>query len=187
MLRSTALVICLSLAAAGAGADCPAPPDHSDALTALFARVQAATDQDAAREITNAMWELWAEAPDEPAQALLDSGMERRAAYDFLGAIDAFNRLTAYCPDYAEGYNQRAFVHFLRQDFAAALPDLDRALDLSPRHLGALSGKALTLMGLDRFDEARLVIAQALALNPWLPERGLAARGGPLAPVGDDI
>jgi len=42
-------------------------------------------------------------------------------------------------------------------------------------------------MGLQRIDEARSEIARALALNPWLPERGLAAPGGPLAPTGQDI
>jgi tetratricopeptide (TPR) repeat protein len=118
---------------------------------------------------------------------LLDRGMERRASYDFLAAYEALDRLVAYCPDYAEGYNQRAFVSFLRQDFAAALADLDRALALSPDHVAALSGRALTLLGLGRTEEARLALSRALALNPWLPERGLAAPGGPLAPRGEDL
>ena len=55
----------------------------------------------------------------------------------------------------------------------AALADLDLALERSPRHVGALSGKALTLMGLGRADEAQAVLREALALNPWIPERGL--------------
>jgi len=78
-----------------------------------------------------------------------------------------------YCPAYAEGYNQRAFVNFLRQNFAPALEDLDRALALSPRHIAALSGKALTLMGLGRDAEAQDVLRSALELNPWLNERHL--------------
>ncbi|MEM9550428.1 MAG: tetratricopeptide repeat protein, partial [Pseudomonadota bacterium] len=98
-----------------------------------------------------------------------------------------FDTLIAYCPNYAEGYNQRAFVQFLRGDFRSAVEDLDRALALSPRHIAAMSGKALSLMGLDRLDEARLTMSDALALNPWLPERGLAAPGGPLAPKGTDL
>ena len=99
--------------------------------------------------------------------------MAARGSYDFLGAIDAFDRLVEYCPDYAEGYNQRAFVNFLREDYEAALPDLDRALERSPRHVAALSGKALTLMGLGRGDEAQEVLREAVELNPWIPERGL--------------
>jgi len=180
------LAACLLAAPAGAGA-CPPAPDHSERLAALVAEVQEAGSAAEARAIGNRMWELWADAPDDRAQAILDRGMTRRAGYDFLGALQEFDRLIEYCPDYAEGYNQRAFVHYLRQDFRAALADLDRALARSPDHIAALSGRALSLYALGRIDEARESLARALALNPWLPERGLAAPGGPLAPEGEDI
>lgn len=166
---------------------CPTAPDHSDRLNVLIAQVQAATSESQARDLSNQMWALWADAPDEPSQEMLDHGMSRRGSYDFLGAIDAFNRLVDYCPHYAEGYNQRAFVNYLRHDFAAALVDLDQAIALSPNHIAAISGRALTLLGLNRLEEARVDMARALELNPWLPERGLAVPGGPLAPPGQDI
>ncbi|OUS36904.1 hypothetical protein A9Q94_07775 [Rhodobacterales bacterium 56_14_T64] len=162
---------------------CPQSPDHSASLETLFLQVQQAEDEPTARQISNQMWELWADAPNEQAQAVLDRGMSRRSGYDFAGALEDFDTLTDYCPTYAEGYNQRAFVHFLRQDFASALIDLDRALELSPQHVAAMSGRALSLFGLSRTDEARAALEAALALNPWLPERGLAAPGGPLAPI----
>nr|WP_139236317.1 hypothetical protein [Sedimentitalea nanhaiensis] len=166
---------------------CPQAPDHAARMQDLVAQVRQAETETEARRITTQMWEMWTDAPDAVAQEMLDQGMERRAAYDFLGAITVLNRLVDYCPDYAEGYNQRAFVRFLRQDFPAALSDLDRAIALSPDHIAAIAGRALTLMGLRRMDEARIDMARALDLNPWLPERGLAAPGGPLAPRGQDI
>ncbi|MDK3074385.1 hypothetical protein QO034_14875 [Sedimentitalea sp. JM2-8] len=166
---------------------CPAAPDHSGRLKDLVAQIRAATTETQARDLSNQMWALWADAPDEPSQEMLDHGMSRRGAYDFLGALESFNRLVDYCPHYAEGYNQRAFVNYLRHDFAAALIDLDQAIALSPNHVAAISGRALTLLGLNRLDEAREDMARALELNPWLPERGLAAPGGPLAPPGKDI
>lgn len=157
----------------GAGLACPAAPDHSAALNALIAQVQKAPDEASARLISNDMWTYWADAPDETAQEILDRGMRKRAAWDLLGAREDFDALVKYCPNYAEGYNQRAFVNFLRQDYQAALPDLDRAIELSPRHVGALSGRALALVGLGRDAEAQDALAAALELNPWLPERGL--------------
>jgi len=166
--------------------DCPQSPDHSASIEVLIEQVQQAEDEATAMQISNQMWAFWADAPNEQAQAVLDRGMSRRSGYDFTGALEDFDILTAYCPAYAEGYNQRAFVHFLRQDFAAALADLDRALELSPRHVAAMSGRALSLFGLSRTDEARAALAAALALNPWLPERGLVAPGGPLDPVADE-
>jgi len=166
---------------------CPAPPDHEAALEELIAGVQAAPNEMQARELSNEMWGYWADAPDEQAQAILDRGMTLRRSFDLLGARAEFDRLIRYCPDYAEGYNQRAFVAFLGRDYEAALPDLDRTLELSPRHIGALSGRALSLVGLGRLAEARVALSRALELNPWLPERHLAAPGGPLADVGEDI
>ncbi|WP_260012822.1 tetratricopeptide repeat protein [Leisingera aquaemixtae] len=174
----------LLLAAQAAAAGCPSAPDHSTPLEGLLSEVQQAGSEAQAREIANRMWEFWADAPDERAQEILNRGMTRRSSFDFLGALEDFDQLIAYCPDYAEGYNQRAFVHYLRRDFAAALRDLDRALELSPRHVAAMSGRALSLYGLSRLEEARVALAEALALNPWLPERYLADPGGPLAPPG---
>lgn len=153
--------------------ECPDPPDHSEALNALITQVQRAPDEHSARLISNDMWSYWADAPDETAQEILDRGMRKRAAWDLLGARQDFDDLIAYCPHYAEGYNQRAFVNFLQQDFAAALPDLEHAIGLSPRHIGALSGRAMTLIGLGRASEAQDALAEVLELNPWLPERGL--------------
>ncbi len=151
--------------------DCPAAPDIGARVAALLEKARGAPDAKSARPITDALWELWAKAPNEQAQAVLDRGMRRRAAFDLLGAISEFDRLIAYCPTYAEGYNQRAFAHFIRQDYPAALSDLDRALALSPQHVAAMAGRALTLMGLGQMREGQTALRQALKVHPWLPER----------------
>ncbi len=135
--------------------------------------LQEAENERVAEPSQRGLWELWTQAPDAAARELLDQGMMARGSYDFLRAMEKFDRLVEYCPDWAEGYNQRAFISFLREDFEAALVDLDLALERSPRHVGALSGKALSLMGLGRDEEAQEVLRAALDLNPWIPERGL--------------
>ena len=154
-------------------ADCPALPDRSDELAALFNEAQQAPDEQTGRAVALKMWDIWDDAPDAYAQDLLGEGMSRRASFDFVGANKAFDALVAYCPDYAEGYNQRAFVAFLRQDFPTALDDLDRALARNPLHVAALAGKALTLIGMGRDEDGQDVLRRALQLNPWLSERSL--------------
>ncbi|WP_306117085.1 MULTISPECIES: hypothetical protein [unclassified Roseovarius] len=166
-------ILALLVAGPALAETCPDAPDHSDALNDLIQSAQQAPDQATGLQISNDMWQYWADAPDDYAQELLDEGMSRRASYDYDGAMVALDALVTYCPNYAEGYNQRAFVNFLRQDFAAALPDLNRAIALSPRHVAALAGRALTLVGLERKAEAALSLRAALALNPWLSERAL--------------
>lgn len=168
------LVFALTLLGTAATAQtCPPAPDHSAALTALIEEARAAPDRQAGMTVSDKMWALWTEAPDARAQELLDEGMERRQSYDYDGAMTAFEALVDYCPDYAEGYNQRAFIRYLREEFEAALPDLDAALARTPRHVAALTGKALTLVALGRNGEAALALRAALDMNPWLSERAL--------------
>lgn len=152
---------------------CPTAPDHSADLDPLYEDLLVAPDDMAARIISNQMWTYWDNAPDEPSQSMLDEAMRARSNYDFLRALDRLDALVGYCPFYAEGYNQRAFVNFLREDYAAAVPDLEQALELNPRHIGALSGLALTLVALGRDAEGQEALRAALALNPWLSERFL--------------
>lgn len=157
-------------------------PDHSVALDQLYSEVQRAPNEMIARTFSNKMWDFWLEAPDEPSQSMLDEALRAMRVGDYLRALDRLDSLVSYCPFYAEGYNQRAFVHFLRGDYAMVLPDIDQAIALNPRHTGALTGKALTLIELDRAVEAQLVLRDAVALNPWLSERFLITE-----PEGDDL
>ena len=152
-------------------ADCPPAEDRSADVAAIIAEAAAAKDEASARVITNRLWEIWATAPDATAQDMLDRGMTYRADFNLDAAMEAFNELVVYCPEYAEGYNQRAFVHFIRGNYAEALVDLEATLERSPDHLAALAGKGLTLVGLGRRDEGRDVLREAVGINPWLPER----------------
>jgi tetratricopeptide (TPR) repeat protein len=165
--------ILLALPAAALADGCPQAPDTEAAMDALFDKLERVATEAGARILGNRLWDLWTVAPDAPSQAMLAEGMRARSANDYPRAMNRFEALVNYCPFYAEGYNQRAFVHFLTGNYEAALPDLDRALDLNPRHVGALSGKALTLRALGRDAEALIALDAALALNPWLGERHL--------------
>jgi tetratricopeptide (TPR) repeat protein len=169
----------LALLAAGALAGpalaegCASVPDISADLDALIEEARAAPTERFARPIAARMWELWTRAPDSRAQELLDSGMARLRVADYPAAVAAFDALVAYCPDYAEGYNQRAFANFLQGELRLALADLDLALERSPRHVGALSGKAMTLFVLGELQAGQEALRAALDLNPWLAERAL--------------
>jgi tetratricopeptide (TPR) repeat protein len=164
---------------------CPEAPDHSVQLDALFEGVRMAPNERLAEDFSQQMWQLWTDAPDAEAQALLDRGMERRSGYDFLGALEALDKLVAYCPEYAEGWNQRAFVHFLRQDFVSARDDLAQARVLNPRHVGVLTGQGLTFLAMGQEAEAQDALAAAVELNPWVKERHLL-RAPPPKP-GEDL
>ena len=131
-----------------------------------------------AQLVVNQLWGLWIKAPDERAQQLLKSGMLRMRQGDLRKAETELTKLINYCPNYSEGYNQRAFTRYLAFDFENALPDLIRALELRPRHLGALSGKGLTHKAMGQELEAEIEFRKALSLNPFMPERNMIPNVG---------
>ena len=127
------------------------------------------------REAADRIWRSWHVAPDPQAQALLDTAKRRLREADYPEAERLLDQLVAYCPDYAEGWNQRAFARFLAGDLDGALEDLDRTLELEPMHFGAMTGRALTLMRQGRAELGQQALRDAIAINPWITERYLLA------------
>jgi len=161
---------------------CPALPDRSAERAELMTAVRDAPNYTANREAVDRLWKHWRKAPDEKAQALLDLGIRRRDEFSFKAAEAALNELVAYCPEYSEGWNQRAFVYFLTKDYGRALQDLEKALEITPDHIAAMAGMVLTLTKLGRNRVAQKILREALALNPYLPEKSLLVE-----PKGKDI
>jgi tetratricopeptide (TPR) repeat protein len=186
-MRHLILSATLTVLAFPALASCPEPRDVRRDMLNLIAKSQAAPNFTEGRRVSGEMWELWLQAPDEAAQEALDAGMRRRDVADFVGALEHFDRLTEYCPTYAEGFNQRAYLFFLSGRHDKALVDLDKALSLQPLHIAAQAGRALTLMNMGRIEEARAQMLIAVENNPWLSEKALLAEGAPLGPKGKDI
>ena len=170
-MRHFIFILSMAIAPAAWSADCPTDPPADPRRADLMQSIRTAPDSLTALELTNRLWAVWATAPDAHAQELLDSGIERRAMYDLSGARKAFDALIAYCPTFAEGYNQRAFVSVIEGSHQTALPDLTRAVRLDPGHFAARTGRAMILMKLGRQAEAAAALKAALDLNPWLPER----------------
>jgi len=145
----------------------------------LMAKLAAARSQSEADTLSSEIWRIWLTAPDEVAQEVLDAALVHRRSRDYLGAIRQLDRLISGWPDYAEGWNQRATVHFLRGDYDASLVDVAEVLAREPRHFGALSGKALILYRQGRTALAQITLREALRHNPFLHERAmLEALGG---------
>jgi hypothetical protein len=76
-------------------------------------------------------------------------------------------------PTYAEAWNQRAFVRFLREKDAGALSDLEKTIELEPDHFGALAGMYHVLMRMGRSRAAVASCHARLTIHPWIQERGL--------------
>ena len=61
------MVLLLAFAPPALARECPVPADHSARISALLEQVREADTAQEAQLITNAMWELWSQAPDAAA------------------------------------------------------------------------------------------------------------------------
>lgn len=166
------------LADPGNAQGCPPMPDRAAERAALLDTLANATTAMTGNLAANAVWAFWVRAPDDRAQTLLDAGMRGIREGNPAGAEETLNDLVAYCPDFPEGWNQRAFARFLQSDFAGSLSDIDETLLREPAHFGALAGKIRILVHQGRQQLARLALIDALAIHPWLQEGALLGRGG---------
>jgi len=138
----------------------------------LFADLANASSELEGKHIEDAIWRLWFDqSPTADIRSWLDAGIERRDAYDYEAAEKHFDKVVMAAPDYAEGYNQRAFIRFLRDNFSAAKIDLEKTLELEPKHFGAMSGLFHVLFRQNKQDEAMRSLQQAVTVHPWLKER----------------
>lgn len=167
---SSALLALLLLLVAGLNAPGAAADQRAPALDGLFRALAEAPDPAAANAIEQRIWALWFESPDGAAETLLEQARDAASAGDLDTGLALFEQLTSRYPDYAEGWNQRAILHFLRGDLQGSLDDIARALELEPRHFGALAGRGQCYLRLDRPQESLAAFEASLAINPWSPD-----------------
>lgn len=77
----------------------------------------------------------------ETAQDYLAQGDYDYEQGDCDGAIADYTRAIEINPAFAEAYNNRAYIYMVKKDYAAALPDLDYALQLRPNYVNALMNR----------------------------------------------
>lgn len=146
-------------------------PAFADERDALYEELKAAPNEVAARLIEDQIWLSWLAGPTEEATALVKKAMERRRWYDFAGALVHLDKAAVMAPRWAEVYNQRAYIHFLRDDFDKSLEDIEKALEFEPRHFAALSGKARILIRQGRMKLGQEALREAVDIYPYLRER----------------
>jgi tetratricopeptide (TPR) repeat protein len=138
-------------------------------LRELFARLASAASQRDAEAIEREIWSAWLATDDPAVASLVERGLAAMAAREVAAALEAFDRVIELAPDYAEGWNKRATLHWLRGAFEASVADIDRTLALEPRHFGALSGLAMIREAQGRPFEALEALERLLHIHPRMP------------------
>lgn len=160
-------VLCLSCTLLWAGA--PAAADQNDPrLDRLFPLLQDLSEPMQAIIAEQRIWSIWLEPPDPKTQPFMEAGMAGMNRGDHAAALAAFNQVVTLAPEFAEGWNKRATVHFLAGNLDQSLADIDKTLALEPRHFGALSGRGLVYAQMGELERALEAFEAALAVNPQM-------------------
>ncbi|MHA7880267.1 MAG: tetratricopeptide repeat protein [Saccharospirillum sp.] len=163
--RPTSLIACVfllvSLCATTARAD-----QNDPRLDPLFAALRNAGTPSVALFIEQQIWGIWMQGPDQSANRLMRRGLRSMRSGELEQALTHFDELVAEAPMFAEAWNKRATLHFMRGDYSQAMLDIEQTLELEPRHFGALSGLGIIFMELGEPVAAIRVFNQVLELHP---------------------
>jgi tetratricopeptide (TPR) repeat protein len=137
-------------------------------IDTLFASLKSETDPDAAGEIENAILALWLESGSDTVDLLMQWTLKAMEEKQYPRALDFLDRIILLEPAYIEGWNKRATVYFLMDDYGKSIADIGKVLELEPRHFGALSGLGIIMRSIGDDERAKAAFREALAVDPHL-------------------
>jgi tetratricopeptide (TPR) repeat protein len=111
---------------------------------------------------------MWTRSGIAEVDALLVEGVQAMERRDFDEAERIFTRIVARAPAFAEGWNKRATVRYLAENYEGAIADCEATLARKPHHFGALSGQGLCHVALGQHREAAALFRRTLAVHPHL-------------------
>jgi tetratricopeptide (TPR) repeat protein len=140
-------------------------------LDTLFEKLEVASDEYEADKIADKISELWSKSgrPEIDEQFLRVSFL--MTELKFAAALHVLDEVVQRAPDWVEGWNTRATVHYLVGALDRALADTERALALEARHFHALRTMGASHERKGQYREALAAYRKALALHPFLNDR----------------
>jgi tetratricopeptide (TPR) repeat protein len=144
-----------------------APPQTPEAQRAeIYARLQTAKDADETEGLVTLLLHAYSQSGSDTGDLLLARARAaiRKSEYD--AARKVLDATVAILPDWAEGWNARATVRYLDDDYDGSMADIAETLKREPRHLGALMGMGAILTSRGKDDEALKVYQRALDIAP---------------------
>src|SRR6476661_4027936 len=142
--------------------------DRGRGLDFLFGALKAAPDEASAKHVEARIWALWLQTPSDTTALLMMRAKTAMDAQQMDVALKLLDAVVKLRPDYIEGWNRRATLYYLKNDYTHSLEDIEQVLVREPRHFGALAGLGMIMQ--DIGDEKRALDAfrKALAINPHL-------------------
>jgi tetratricopeptide (TPR) repeat protein len=137
-------------------------------LDFLFGALKVAPDETSAKAIEQRIWAQWLISKSDTTNLLMTRVKTAIDGKDLDLALRLLDSVVELNPDYVEGWNRRATLHYMRKEFGQSLTDIRRVLAIEPRHFGALTGLGLIMQELGDEKRALEAFRKALDVNPHL-------------------
>ena len=135
-------------------------------LDILFLNVKDSQNELSSSIYITSIWRIWSETNNQSSQQLYDLGNQLLKQRKYEQSLVIFTDLINKEPDFAEGWNKRATLHFLMGNFNESIQDINKTLALEPRHFGALDGLGQIQFKLNNFYESIKTYEKLLTIVP---------------------
>ncbi len=139
---------------------------QAENLDQLFSKLKKERRPQIAKKLSQRIWAKWNKSDSASIDLLTGWARKAMAEKKYAVALDLLDQVTTLKPDFAEGWNQRATLHYFMQNYGKSLRDVERVLALEPRHFGALSGMGLIFQAFDEKDKALAAWYRVLEVYP---------------------
>lgn len=139
-------------------------------LDELFASLKRESNEMRAARIASQIQAQWQNSGSASIDLMMDWAAKAMEEKKYSVAMDFLDQVVVMKPDYAEGWNRRATLNFLMNDYGRSMADIQKTLELEPRHFGALSGLAAILKDTGNKQAALNAFERVLAVYPMMRE-----------------
>lgn len=145
------------------------PAERAKLLSNLHAYLATAETAADAEPIAAAIERLWLLSGSDTVGYLMERAARALAEKNTALAMRFLDQVVDLAPDFAEGWNRRAYTHFLSGDIERALGDLRRCIALQPTHYRALEALATIFRERGQHAAALKIYETLLEIHPNLP------------------
>ena len=135
-------------------------------LIELFDKLFLSTNNMEASKLLFNIWDIWSIADNQETQIIFDEANQFMDVGELDNAIELFTKVVKQSPEFAEGWNKRATVYFLKGELNKSISDIEKTLNLEPRHFGALDGLAEIYLMQDDLVGAAVIYRRILEIIP---------------------
>ncbi len=148
----------------------------ADIAETLLDQLASTDDEATAKALETRVREIWQRSGSDTADLLLGRAGEAFKREDYARALQYLDTIVALRPGFVEGWNMRATVYYMLDEYELSMSDIEQVLSLQPRHFGALSGLGMIFRELEQPRQALEAFRKALAVNPFLENARTSVR-----------